>query len=319
MDITRRQFLKFSGAGALGLAATPLFDQRALARYMSTEGGGEQVGLLVDTTRCIGCRSCEVACKKKNNLPADSAELMPYGKTFPERLSATTFTTVEFHDVARTNQYAMNQLAGGTASPELPRGSIRSAKKQCMHCVNPTCASVCPVGAIYKTPLGPVDYDADKCIGCRYCVAACPFNIPKFEWDSANPRIRKCNMCRDLVEAGQPTACSQACPAQALTYGKRTELIAEAQGRVGQNPGKYYPYIYGLSEVGGTSVLYLANVPFDELGFNTKLPKTELPDLTWQVMEKVPFVAIGMGLLMGTISWWTHRKVDERPTTIDEK
>lgn len=307
MKINRRQFLKYSGSGALTLAATPLFNRGELAHYVAPGSTGEQMGILVDTTRCIGCRLCQVACKNKNNLPADSAEIMPYGMTFPEKLSATTFTTVEFHDVDAEAQYAMNHVAGGNANPGLPRALIRPAKKQCMHCVDPACASVCPVAAIYKTRLGPVDYDADRCIGCRYCVAACPFNVPKFEWESATPRIRKCNMCRDLVEAGQPTACVAACPVQALTFGKRTELVAEAQSRVGANPDKYYPYIYGLSEVGGTSVLYLANVSFDELGFNTKLPQLPMPELTWQVMEKVPGIAIGVGLLMGAISIWTHR------------
>ncbi len=290
MNITRRDFLKYSGTSALALAAIPIFDQRALAKYLEPEAGGEQVGVLVDTTRCIGCRACQAACKKKNNLPADPQPL-PERQTFPAQLSATTFSLVEFHQV------------GGTGK----NPDIRSVKKQCMHCVNPACASVCPVGAIIKTPSGPVTYDAEKCMGCRYCMAACPFNIPKFEWDSANPRIRKCTMCADLVAQGQAPACVQACPVKALQFGKRADLVAEAQARVSQGPDKYVPYIYGLNEVGGTSVLYLANVAFDQLGFNMNLPQTQLPDLTWQVMEKIPGVAIGVGLLMGAVSWWNHR------------
>jgi formate dehydrogenase iron-sulfur subunit len=153
-----------------------------------------------------------------------------------------------------------------------------------------------------------VVYDPEKCMGCRYCMAACPFNVPKFEWTSANPRIRKCNMCADLVDQGLAPACVSACPVQASIFGPRARLVAEAQARIGKSPDNYTPYIYGLTEVGGTSVLYLANVAFDKLGFNMNLPKQGLPDLTWQVMEKIPGVAIGVGLLMASVSWWNHRK-----------
>ncbi len=307
MQITRRQFLKYSGAGAMALSAIPLFDQRALARFTASPSANA-VGILIDTTRCIGCRLCQVACKKKNNLPKDSAEMMPYGRTYPEKLSATTFTTVEFHAIDRVEEPASKDAAGGNAEPQTPPAVIRPTKKQCMHCVDPVCASVCPVAAIYKTARGPVVYDADRCIGCRYCMAACPFNVPKFEWSSGNPRIRKCDMCADWVEQGLQPACVQACPVKALTFGTRSELVTEAQARLSQMSDKYYPYIYGLSEVGGTSVMYLANVPFEKLGFDVRLPQTPLPDLTWQVMEKVPGVAIGVGLLMGAIAWVTHRR-----------
>ncbi|MGB8648363.1 MAG: 4Fe-4S dicluster domain-containing protein [Anaerolineae bacterium] len=306
MNITRRQFLKYTGASALALSATPIFDKVAMAKAL--EQGGDPVGILVDTTRCIGCRSCQAACKKKNNLPPDPQPL-PANRTFPKALSATSFTLVEFRQVDVSGQRVSPQVKpAGSSQTADPSVAIRTVKKQCMHCLNPACASVCPVGAITKTAEGPVVYDADKCMGCRYCMAACPFNIPKFEWDSANPRIRKCNMCADLVAQGQPTACVAACPVQALQFGKRTDLVAEAQARIGKESSKYTPYIYGLGEVGGTSVLYLANVPFEQLGFKTDLPRADLPDYTWQVMEKIPGVAVGVGLLMGTISWFTHRK-----------
>ena len=291
MKLTRRQFLQYSGAGALVLSALPLFDQAALAR--SLEGGkGEQAGILIDTTRCIGCRACQVACKQKNNLPAD-AQPYPAHRTFPSALSDTTFSLIEFHVVGEDSQ---------------GKAVFHPVKKQCMHCIDPACASVCPVGAITKTEQGPVVYDADKCMGCRYCMAACPFGVPKYEWRSGNPRIRKCEMCADRIAAGKQPACVDACPVGALQFGPRAQLVAEAQQRVAAAPAKYQPYIYGLNEVGGTSVLYLSDVPFDELGFDTKLPQTPLPTLTGQVMEKVPTLAIGVGLLMGGIAWWNRRK-----------
>lgn len=288
--LSRRDFLKYTGTGALALGVLPLFDRAALAPYVSG-AQGEQVGMLVDVTRCIGCRACQVACKKKNNLPPD-AETLPANRTFPEALSATTFSLVEFH-----------QVGGDAQHPE-----VHPVKKQCMHCLEPACVSVCPVAAMYKTARGPVVYDAEKCIGCRYCMLACPFNVPKFEWDSANPQIRKCQMCADLTEQGKLPACVQACPVQAVIYGTRAELIAQAQSRVAREPDKYIPYIYGLSEVAGTSVLYLSNVPFDQLGFDVKLPHTPLPHNTQQVLEKIPALAAGVGLVLGGVAWWNARR-----------
>jgi formate dehydrogenase iron-sulfur subunit len=290
MKITRREFLQYSAAGALALSAVPLLDRAALAR--SLEGGkAEQVGILVDTTRCIGCRACQVACKQKNNLPADP-QPYPTHKTFPSKLSETTFSLLEWRVVGEDT---------------MGKPVFHPVKKQCMHCLEPACASVCPVAAITKTEQGPVVYDPEKCMGCRYCMAACPFGIPKYEWGSGNPRIRKCEMCADLIAAGKQPACVAACPVGALSFGTRAELVAEAQKRVADPAGKYQPYIYGLNEVGGTSVLYLSDVPFDQLGFNTDLPQTPLPTYTGQVMEKVPAVAVGVGLLMGGIAWWNHR------------
>lgn len=291
--IRRRDFLKWSGAGAAALAAIPAFDTRALSKFLGSDAAANQVGVLIDTTKCIGCRACQVACKQKNNLPADP-EPMPANQTFPENLSATTFTHIEF--------YKTSMAASGPV--------YTSVKRQCMHCLEPACAAVCPVGAIVKTPKGPVTYDAEKCLGCRYCMAACPFNVPKFEWASANPRIRKCTLCDDRVEMGQLPACVEACPTGALQFGTRKELVAEAQARIGAHPKDYVPYIYGLSKVGGTSVLYLANVPMDEIGLNMQLPEHAVPDETLQVMEKVPAVAVGVALLMGGIAWWRNRKRD---------
>ncbi len=288
--ITRRNFLKWSGASALALAAIPAFDNIALADFLGSEKAAEQFGILIDTTKCIGCRQCQVACQQRNNLPA-LPEKLPAHATYPEQLSADAFTHVEFFKT------------GGTADAPV----FTSIKRQCMHCVEPACAAVCPVAAIVKTPQGPVTYDAEKCLGCRYCMAACPFNVPKFEWDSANPRIRKCDMCADRIAQGELPACVGVCPTGALSFGTRKELIAQAQARIGKNPDQYVPYIYGLSQVGGAGILYLANVPFDQIGLNMKLPETPVPEYTIQVMEKVPGIAIGVALLAGGVAWWRNR------------
>ncbi len=179
-----------------------------------------------------------------------------------------------------------------------------------MNCLDPTCASVCPVGALKKTSLGPVTYDESKCIGCRYCMLACPFGVPKYEWAKALPRVRKCDMCSDRLIAGLPTACAEACPTGATKFGERDALIAEAEDRLRKNPSQYQPEIYGLTEAGGTSVLLLSSVPFPVFGFRTDLQPSPLPWLTYRVLSKIPgFVGV-WGVLLGGMWWITRRRVE---------
>jgi formate dehydrogenase iron-sulfur subunit len=182
------------------------------------------------------------------------------------------------------------------------------SRRLCMHCAEPTCASVCPVGALHKTSLGPVVYDAEKCMGCRYCMTACPFQVPAYEWNSRLPKVRKCDMCYDRQRAGQLTACAEACPTGATTCGDRDALVAEARRRLAAKPGDYYQRIYGLQEVGGTSVLYLSAVPFEQIGLRTNLPQQPLPQLTWRVLEALPSVVSVGSVLLGGIWWITNRR-----------
>lgn len=234
--------------------------------------------ILYDVTQCIGCKQCEAACAERWGLAYDGSVASQ------ETLSEHKLTTVQTH-------------ADG-----------RYTRKLCMHCADPTCVSVCPVGAFEKTALGPVIYDEDKCIGCRYCMLACPFQVPVYEWTKVLPRVRKCDMCHERLEKGQPTACSEACPTGATTTGDRDELIAEARRRIAANPGQYYDHIYGIEEVGGTSVLLLSPVPFEELGVRTDLPKDALSSLTWQALSHVPDVVTAGSVLLGGIWWITHRR-----------
>jgi len=177
-----------------------------------------------------------------------------------------------------------------------------------MHCVEPTCVSVCPVGALRKTPAGPVVYDASKCMGCRYCLTACPFEVPVYEWASRIPRVRKCDMCYERGLAGKPTACTEACPVNATICGDRDALIAEAKKRLTDKPDTYFQHIYGLSEVGGTSVLFLSPVNFADLGLRTDLPMQPLPALTWNALSHIPDVVSLGSVLMGGIYWITKRR-----------
>jgi formate dehydrogenase iron-sulfur subunit len=229
--------------------------------------------LLLDTTRCIGCGACSAACKEQNNLPIE----------IEERSTAYTWTVVEKH-------------AG------------QNVRRMCMHCLSPTCVSVCPVGAMQKTEAGPVVYDAKKCIGCRYCIQACPFDVPKYQWDRAIPVVGKCIMCQPRLAQGKPTACASVCPTGATLFGQRDELIAVARQRMAAEPKRYVDHIYGLDEAGGTSVLMLSSVPFGQLGLREGLPRKPLGDLTWQVLSHVPDIVTMGGALLYGIYWITKRR-----------
>jgi formate dehydrogenase iron-sulfur subunit len=233
--------------------------------------------LLYDATLCIGCKQCEQACADKNKLPYDD-------KIAAEsRQSEHKFTVVLNKD-------------------------DKFMRRLCMNCADPACASVCPVGALHKTAAGPVVYEENRCMGCRYCMVACPFGVPKYEWNKVLPRVQKCTMCADRISAGKQTACAEACPTGATKFGERDELIAEAQKRIRENPANYVNHIYGLNEVGGTSVLLLSSVPFEEFGYRTDLTRDPLPLLTYRVLSRIPdFVPLG-GMLLGGIWWITHRR-----------
>ncbi|MCZ2077822.1 MAG: 4Fe-4S dicluster domain-containing protein [Bryobacteraceae bacterium] len=233
--------------------------------------------ILFDSTQCVGCKACEEACATK------------WGNPYDEKVAAEE--RVSSHKLTAVRTFGEHY-----------------SRKLCMHCLEPSCASVCPVGALEKTALGPVVYDESKCMGCRYCMVACPFQVPSYEWDSRLPRVKKCDGCFERQSKGQPTACTEACPTGATICGDREELIAEARKRIAENPGQYYNHIYGLEEVGGTSVLMLSAVPFEQIGMPGGLPKDALPERTWAVLSHIPDVA-GLGaVLLGGVYWITHRR-----------
>ena len=236
-------------------------------------------GILVDTTRCIGCGACVPACKETNGLPPAAGDNL-----INLTLSDKTFNVVESH------------------------GSV-FIRRFCMHCGDPTCASVCPVGAFQKTTAGPVIYREERCIGCRYCMMACPFGIPRYEWQKTwAPRVRKCNMCAPRQARGLQPACTEACPVQASIFGDREELLKEAENRIRQEPKKYIHHIYGRDEVGGTSVMYLSALPFESLGLPADLPQDALPNYTYRVLSKLPRLVTATGVLLGGIYWLTNRR-----------
>lgn len=258
-------------------------------------------GLLIDTTRCIGCRGCQSACKQWNLLPGwgDAAEEYDtsYNATMtnPLTLNAKTYNIVEFHEVEESGKLSWHFV-----------------HKRCFHCSHPACVSVCPVAALTKHPEGPVTWDDDRCIGCRYCQNACPFDIPKFEWEKAWPKIQKCHFCWNRIEDGMQPACAKTCPPRALMFGERADMLAEAYDRMEKNPGKYHPHIYGEHEAGGTSILYLASVAPEKLDFNTDVKDEFYPDYTWEFLSRIPLEIAGIAALMGGVYYFRKGRLETK-------
>ena len=242
----------------------------------------QQPSILIDTTRCSGCETCVAACKKANGLGPDR----PWrGQASIDGLSSTRYSTI------------------------LRRPGRHYVRQQCRHCLEPACVSACLVGAMRKSPEGPVVYDASLCMGCRYCMMACPYDIPRYDWDRAAPEIRKCTMCYARLADDKEPACVEACPEKALAFGTRDAMLAEAGRRIAAQPETYLPTIRGEREVGGTSVLYVSDIPLDFLGAKANLGERPRPELTWAALKKVPGVVLGMGGLMTGIYWIVGRRM----------
>jgi len=289
--ISRRDFLK--GTTTIGgtLLAWSLLGSPETAFAQDFSGWPDRVGMLTDITRCFGCRRCEEACNKANNLPAPETSFEDKSVFEKERRTdAKTYTVV--------NRYA---------NPKT--GEPVYCKVQCNHCIEPACVSACPVGALEKSPEGPVTYNENVCIGCRYCMTACPFYIPAFEYfDAGSPAIQKCFMCYDRISKGEVPACATECPVEAITFGKRSELLKLARDRIRNKPEKYIDHIYGEHEAGGTDWLYISSVPFEELGFPHDLETTPYPELTREFLSGVPLVLMVCPALLGGLYLLSKRR-----------
>ncbi|HYF78306.1 MAG TPA: 4Fe-4S dicluster domain-containing protein [Symbiobacteriaceae bacterium] len=247
-------------------------------------------GMLIDLTKCMGCRGCQVACKQWNNLQAVPTEFSAEFTNPPVR-SAYTWTTIEF---------LTTEVDGKTLST--------FTKQQCMHCEHPACESVCIAAAIKKTDAGPVTIDYDKCIGCRYCQVACPFGVPKYQYDKVTPKMQKCTMCADRIEAGLETACAATCPSGAIKFGERSDLLKMARERIAKGNGKYIDHIYGEEEAGGTAVLYLSGVPLDLTKLKQGVTEEAVPNFTWKAMKQLPALLGVVGLSsLGLMAYSSRR------------
>lgn len=239
------------------------------------------VCILTDITKCVGCQKCIKACQEENNCSPER----PGHKARQEELFYTRWTTI----VQKPDQHFI--------------------RKQCRHCLEPACVSVCPVAAMSKSPEGPVIYNKGRCIGCRYCMIACPYGIPRYEWDSLAPGITKCSMCYHRIKDGREPACTEICPEKATIFGKRKKILSEAKKRIKENPGKYFPQVIGEHEIGGTSVIYLSDIPLDFLTYKSEMGNLPPTDLSWKTLKLTPAIAGGVVFSMAGIQWIIQRRI----------
>ncbi len=236
--------------------------------------------ILIDITKCTGCEKCVGACIEANNLNPYKADV----------------------DRATTK----DGLSDNRLLSIIKLDKDHFARKSCMHCEEPSCVSACLVGGITKSKEGPVIYDPDKCIGCRYCMLACPFHIPRYEWDETKPFMKKCMMCYDKLKEGKQPACVEACPNKAMAFGNREDMLKLARQKINADPGTYINHIWGEKEFGGTSVLYISDVDLKQLGFPESA--RPIPALTEPLIEKTPVIGGSVAVGLIGLNWIIGRR-----------
>jgi len=308
--VDRRGFLRglaaASAVATVGDAVSPAFGQQAsgagtakpaVRRYPIDE----PVGMLYDATKCIGCKTCVVACHEANDLPPDTRRDPRYD------------APLDLNDYTKNIIKLYRAEDGETTS---------FIKAQCMHCVDPACAAACMIGALQKREHGIVTWDPNRCIGCRYCQVACPYNVPKFEWDSATPKIVKCELCNHLLADGGQPACCRVCPTHAVIFGSGEELLAEAKRRIAEHPDRYEPKVYGEHDGGGTQVLYLSKkgIPFEKLGLPA-LSEEPVPERARTIQHSIYQGAIAPTVLYGLVlaGVWRSRRSGAKDSALEQE
>jgi Fe-S-cluster-containing dehydrogenase component len=283
--VSRRDFLKITGtaAGTVAAAATGIESARASGHDLDPD----RIGVLADFTLCIGCRRCEWACAEQNGFPHGTLEEYDDQSVFAEkrRPDAEHFTVVNRYDPLPGSEKPLD------------------VKVQCLHCEHPACVSACIVGALEKSDLGPVTYEAWKCIGCRYCMIACPYQVPAYEYDNAlTPKVMKCTMCTErTLEQGKPPACVEMCPREALVFGRRQDLLELARDRIRMQPKVYLPHVFGEYDGGGSSWLMLSDRRFRDVDL-PELPDTSPAEITEGIQHGIFRGFSGPLMLFGLVS-----------------
>jgi formate dehydrogenase beta subunit len=278
-------------SGAAAAAAGVAVDDKTIASSEQVKAPPNAVGMLYDATLCIGCKACVVACNEANNLKPDTGSSGGLYQA-PVSLNSRTKNIIKPYSKGEEQSFM---------------------KAQCMHCIDPACMNACMLHALKKDEQGIVFWDGSRCVGCRYCQVACPYNIPKFEWASNNPRIVKCEMCRDrLAEGGKP-ACVEVCPRGAIIFGKREDLLKEAHLRLEASPDRYVPKVYGERDGGGTQVLYLSHVEFEKLGL-PGLGDRPVPETVRNVQSGIYWGFVAPIALYGLLATLVRRNLRSEDT-----
>lgn len=331
MALNRREFLKLSAAG-MGGALCPASGDAVMREPKQLSP--DAVGMLYDSTLCIGCKACVSACKQANGMPPEAVgQLEPMWDT-PLETSGSTLNVIKLYQNGSADH--KDQEIDGYAF----------MKRHCLHCVDPSCVSACPVSAMTKDPVtGIVEHHADRCIGCRYCVYSCPFGIPKYEYDDPFGQIQKCQFCAHLQAEGKIPACCDVCPTGASLFGRVDDLKQEAQRRLEKQPGDNYVFprgqlgagrpgheatiptyqkeVYGEKQLGGTQIMYMSAVPFDKLGLPTNVPDYAYPAISEGIQHMLYKWMLAPALLLAGLVYVVRRNVadghDEHQKTPDSK
>ena len=280
----RRSALKWMATGAAVSAGAVVATTGMVEASGSAVPVDEAYGMLYDTTKCIGCKACVSACAQANGLTPDPGPSAGLHQAPPD-LNASTKNIIKLYRRDEEQSFM---------------------KAQCMHCVDPACMAACMMHALKKDEHGVVYWTGESCVGCRYCQVACPYNVPKFEWTSYNPKIVKCELCRHRYPEGKYAACCEACPVGAVVFGKRGELLAEAHRRIEANPGRYIPKVFGETDGGGTQVLYLAHVDFEKLGL-PNLGERPVPEMMRDVQGTIYKGFVAPVALYGALAFFIRR------------
>ena len=287
MAFDRRSLLKGMATASAAAVASASPVKAARERKVAP---ADARGMLYDTTMCIGCKTCVGACHEANDLPPDTRTAGMGDYDAPTDLNDRTKNIIKLYKEGDRRSYI---------------------KRQCMQCVDPACVGACMIGALQKAKYGIVTWDKDRCIGCRYCQMACPFNVPKFEWSSLNPDIVKCEYCRQRAGDKQwEPACCEVCPREAVIAGAYKAFLTEAKRRLAEYPDRYEPKIYGEKDLGGTQVLYLSHVPFEKLGFRFD-SEEPVPEMQQTIQHGVyqGFIApAALYAMLGVVMWRNRRK-----------
>lgn len=304
MAMTRREAFKNLAKGSLpllavGCVSTALPEVAHAEEVLMPKGA---LGLLYDATKCVGCKSCMVACNQANELTPDTRTDGIHQA--PPALNSFTKNIIKLYRTADGSDHSY-------------------FKQQCMHCANPSCVEACMFGGLRKDEeTGIVWWKGNLCVGCRYCEIACPFHIPTFTWDGFNPKITKCELCRERLGKGLQPGCTTVCPTQAVIYGRREDLLSEAKRRIALSPGRYFENrVYGENDGGGTQVLYLSRVAFDKLGLPESGDESVAERLKYQ--HKIyKYLALPAALYVGMVAFasknvkeHTHHLVEDQKKT----